>query len=35
MLVVVIMLFLLFGFMLETTIAFVEQIYAFIATIGN
>lgn len=35
MLVVAILLFLLFGFMLETTIAFVEQIYSFIATTGN
>lgn len=35
MLVVVIIIFLLFGFMLETAVAFMEQIFSFIGSIGD
>lgn len=35
MLVVVIIIFLLFGFMLETAVTFMEQIFSFIGSIGD
>lgn len=35
MLVVVVIIFLLFGFMLETAVTFMEQIFSFIGSIGD